>query len=267
MSNDAPPVPTKKYHLMFLQSGSATIHRRLVYNIKDELNSVIKTQEDHNEIDMWIESPGGDAHATYKLFLELRNRCRTLRAIVPDYAKSAATLLMLGVDEIYMAASAELGPLDAQIEHPEKERTILSALDVADSLESLGRTSLFLAYDYANFYMDLMDLPRAEALKYVLEYMAQFMQPIVGKLDPHRIHQATNLLDVATDYGMRMLSSRKLGETKKLSNQEAKQLVQKLVRDYSSEIRSGCLFWMQSRILGGRTFGWFTKYSRRAADL
>ena len=92
------------------------------------------------EIDLWLESPGGDAHVSYKIALLLRSYTPKLRVIVPDYAKSAATLLSLAADEIYMARAAELGPLDAQIGY-EKEGMTISALDRARSLEDLAGPS------------------------------------------------------------------------------------------------------------------------------
>jgi len=223
-----------RYHLILFQTGFDSIRRGLVFQIHRLLNKHISTLPENTEIDLWIESPGGDAHAAYKLSLDLRHRCSKLRAIVPDYAKSAATLLLLGVDEIFMSQFAELGPLDAQIEHPEKERAIVSALDVADSLNSLGKESLTLAYNYTDFFMEVMDLPRLEALRCVLDFMAQFVQPIVSKLDPHRIHQATNILDVATEYGMRLLSTRNVAPEFRLNEQSAERLVENLVKDYKS---------------------------------
>jgi len=47
---------------------------------------------------------------------------------VPRYAKSAATLLALGADRILLGKFAEIGPLDAQFDDPEREYR-LSALD------------------------------------------------------------------------------------------------------------------------------------------
>ena len=38
-----------------------------------------------------------------------------LRMIVPDLAKSAATLMVLGADSILMSDTSELGPIDPQV--------------------------------------------------------------------------------------------------------------------------------------------------------
>jgi hypothetical protein len=47
----------------------------------------------------------------------LRNRVGTaqLRVVVPDYAKSAGTLMVLGADRVVMSDTSELGPIDPQV--------------------------------------------------------------------------------------------------------------------------------------------------------
>lgn len=223
-----------RYHLVVFQGTGDGIDRGLFERIHGLLEENVSSKPGETEIDLWIDSPGGNPHAAYKIFLDLRHRCSRLRAVVPDYAKSAATLLMLGMDEIYMAPTAELGPLDAQIEHPDKEHKIVSALDIADSLDSLSETSIKLAQRYSNWLVQVLNLPRAEILDRVLEFMAQFMQPIVSKLDAHQIHQATNLLEVATQYGSRMLNARNVSEEKKIDIAGSQKLLDALVKDYST---------------------------------
>lgn len=164
--------------------------------------------------------------------LDLRHRCRYLRAVVVDYAKSAATLLMFGVDRIFMAPAAELGPLDAQIEHPTKEGLIVSALDVADSLESLGRTSIDLAISSGAAVVQYTGLPRLDVLKVVTRHMACFLRPAIEKLDPHLIHQATSQLKIAERYAAILLETRNLPEEEQISQEAAQELVKRLVNEY-----------------------------------
>ena len=58
-------------------------------------------------IDLLLHSPGGDIDAAEKLITLIRKRAGTarVRVIVPDYAKSAATLIALGADTIVMPAA------------------------------------------------------------------------------------------------------------------------------------------------------------------
>lgn len=44
-----------------------------------------------------------------------------------------------------MAAAAELGPLDVQVSHPDKEEITISALDISDAIEFLSEKAFNLA--------------------------------------------------------------------------------------------------------------------------
>lgn len=71
----------------------------------------------NHPVDLLLQTPGGDIDAAEKLFKMIRNRVRSaqLRVIVPDYAKSAGTLIALGADVVMMSDSSELGPIDPQV--------------------------------------------------------------------------------------------------------------------------------------------------------
>jgi hypothetical protein len=198
-----------RYYVVLFQNGEY-IDRETVRDIQRRLDQIITTPPDETEIDVWIESYGGDAHAAYKLAIDLRHRCRKLQAVVPDVAKSAATLFTLGVDKIFMGAAAELGPLDVQIPHPDREEVIISALDVADSLEFLGKTAFGLVISGGGGVVHYTGLRRSEVLQATFPFIAQFLQPIMAKVDPHILHQATNQLQVAARYAINLLKTRNI---------------------------------------------------------
>src|SRR5215470_9001210 len=83
--------------------------------IRCEIEDTIKEPRDEVQVDVWIESGGGSADTAFKLALMLRHYSSLIRVVIPDYAKSAATLLALAGNEIYMAPGAEMGPLDMQL--------------------------------------------------------------------------------------------------------------------------------------------------------
>lgn len=72
-------------------------------------------------IDLMLQSPGGNIDAAEKLLLLIRRRAGNapVRVIVPDFAKSAATLIALGADAIVMSDSSELGAIDPQVDIPD----------------------------------------------------------------------------------------------------------------------------------------------------
>lgn len=66
-------------------------------------------------LDIILHSPGGSLEATESIVDILRQKFSNIRFFIPNTAKSAATMLALSGDEIYLASSAELGPIDPQI--------------------------------------------------------------------------------------------------------------------------------------------------------
>ena len=68
----------------------------------------------HDAMSVLLDADGGDIAAAYKLIHLLRGVAKKVTIYVPRRAKSAATFLCLGADEIVMSEHAELGPLDVQ---------------------------------------------------------------------------------------------------------------------------------------------------------
>ncbi len=66
-------------------------------------------------LDLMIHSPGGSGVTAEKIVEMCRRHCKKeFRVIVPNMAKSAATMIALGADAIVMGYCSELGPIDAQ---------------------------------------------------------------------------------------------------------------------------------------------------------
>jgi serine dehydrogenase proteinase len=71
-----------------------------------------------SSIDFLLHTQGGDIDAADKIVRILQRRVGSdgeLRVVVPDYAKSAGTLIAIGAHWIVMSDSSELGPIDPQI--------------------------------------------------------------------------------------------------------------------------------------------------------
>ena len=69
----------------------------------------------HN-VDLLLHTKGGSIDAAEKLMGMLRSLvdAANLRIVVPDFAKSAGTLMVLGADSVVMSNMSELGPIDPQ---------------------------------------------------------------------------------------------------------------------------------------------------------
>ena len=68
------------------------------------------------DLDLMLHTTGGSIDAAEKLMGMLRKHVgpATLRIVVPDFAKSSGTLMVLGADSVVMSDMSELGPIDPQ---------------------------------------------------------------------------------------------------------------------------------------------------------
>lgn len=96
-------------------------HARTSMHIADVplLKTVLDSLSSADQINVLLHSPGGDGTIVEKMVemcrAHLSGGNRKLRVIVPNVAKSAATVLALGADEILMGYCSELGPIDPQV--------------------------------------------------------------------------------------------------------------------------------------------------------
>jgi len=70
------------------------------------------------KIDLVLHSYGGAVDTPYKVVMLIREFCDEFAVIVPFVAKSAASMLVLGADEVVMGPISELGPIDPLVKHP-----------------------------------------------------------------------------------------------------------------------------------------------------
>lgn len=72
----------------------------------------------NDELDLILHSPGGSLEAADQLVQYLRSKYKHIRAIVPQNAMSAATMISCACDEIVMGKHSAIGPIDPQITFP-----------------------------------------------------------------------------------------------------------------------------------------------------
>ena len=89
---------------------NSSIDRSDVLGFTDLLHNVAS-----DDIDLMLHSPGGDIDVAEKLVYMCSSRAKSLRVIVPESAKSAATLIALAANSVLMSDTSELGPIDPQI--------------------------------------------------------------------------------------------------------------------------------------------------------
>ncbi|WP_460516927.1 SDH family Clp fold serine proteinase [Humibacter antri] len=102
------------------------------------LEELLTDCEPDRPLHVVIASPGGDGETAIRMVRAMQARCTELVMIVPDMAKSAATLICLGADRIVMGPSGDLGPVDPQFQLGNgrglgSAKEIVAAIDEAES--------------------------------------------------------------------------------------------------------------------------------------
>ena len=119
-------------------------HPRAMIHTSDiaPLDTILRAVVHGQEINVLLHGPGGDGSIVEKMVEMCRGHLPRkngkLRVIVPNLAKSAATVFALGADEIVMGYCSELGPIDPQVTIVNSGvPTQLSAVSYVEARENL----------------------------------------------------------------------------------------------------------------------------------
>lgn len=103
-------------------------------------NKLVRRLPPGNGIDVILNSLGGTTDTASAIASICRERFGSFRVIVPFLAKSAATLLALAADDRLLASSAQLGPVDPLVRHPEKREMWFPAHSIQEALKHVEDT-------------------------------------------------------------------------------------------------------------------------------
>jgi hypothetical protein len=138
---------------------------------------------------LYLYSQGGVMETPWKIVTMLREFCDELFVLVPYKAYSAATMIAIGADKIYMTNKGELGPIDPSLEAPlpvDREGPRLAELGVED------------ISSYLTFVRERAKLTDQDALAKVVDTLAGYLTPpLLGRIERISSHirlVARNLL-------------------------------------------------------------------------
>ena len=148
---------------------------------------------------LMLNSPGGNGDAAEKILMMCRNRFPTsFKVIVPDFAKSAATMISLGSDEILMGYLSELGPIDPQFSTSPLTPG-LPARSLIDGLEMIRKNV-------------------SEGDPIELYY------PMLSQIRPEIIARAQSAIDGSKEFARKLLKEFQLAKDPKQANKVARWL-------------------------------------------
>jgi hypothetical protein len=122
-------------------------------------------------------------------------------------AKSAATLLALGADEILLGEYGELGPIDVQVMDPEREEWI-SGLDEVQSLERLSAFAMSALDQMMLLFAHRTGMKAKTLLPHVTRFVADLTEPLFAHIDAMHYTQMSRALKEGEEYARRLLRLR-----------------------------------------------------------
>lgn len=145
--------------------------------------SMLSTLGKVKNLDLMIHSPGGNGVVAEKIVDMCRQHCsEKFRVVVPNMAKSAATLISLGADEIVMGYCSELGPIDPQ-----------KIINVGGSQHQISAQSFIEARKSL-----LRDIQKAQSQK---QNITGFLQQLASStMDPAFILECEREVEFAKDF-------------------------------------------------------------------
>lgn len=96
------------------------------------LHQLLRKARPGDEVMMFIKSDGGNGQASLRMVNLVRTYFKRVTALVPLNCESAATMFVLGADEIHMGPMAFLSAVDTSLRHD------LSPVDKDNDLVSVG---------------------------------------------------------------------------------------------------------------------------------
>jgi hypothetical protein len=173
-----------------------------------------------------IHSSGGLPEPAYRIARLLQQHCGSFIAVVPERAMSAATLLSLGAEQIYLSDTAQLGPLDLQKWDTTRDR-IKSALEGVQIFEKTNEEALKVLQRTLEHLRGVTGKAAGQLLPEVLKYTADVVRPLYEQIDPYDFIREYRDLAFAREYAKRLLSTSR-------SSAEADKIARQLVAGYET---------------------------------
>lgn len=176
------------------------------------------------KLDLVLHSPGGSLEAADQIVQYLRAKYRYIRAIVPQNAMSAATMLACACDEIVMGKHSAIGPIDPQMVFGQMAvpaHTILqeferAKVDVATNpmLANLWAPRLSaLPPGYLNLCEQTIKLAEEKVKQWLAQYMfggknaeqAEGIAKWLASFDEHQTHGRPIGIELAKQKGLNVI--------------------------------------------------------------
>ena len=181
----------------------------------------------NESLDLILHSPGGSLEAAEQLVQYLRAKYKHIRAIVPQNAMSAATMIACACDEIVMGKQSAIGPIDPQMSLT-KPNGVTYSLPAHSILADFERAKAEIAADkesanvwvpklleIPNGFLDLcnktIELSKSKVAEWLNEYMfekdikkGKHIADWLGDFNEHKTHGRPINYLLASEKGLKI---------------------------------------------------------------
>lgn len=186
-----------------------------------------------------LESPGGQIDSAAKIVHMCKEYFKEFNVIVPSYAKSAATLICISSDNLFLGRAGEMGPIDPQVRHPIDPKIYIPALSIKDAIEFIESSK----DPYVKVGLtEKIDPYLMGAYKRVINIAQQYLEDsnlIKNSKNPSEIIESLTQRYISHGYPIDIYECRKLGiENKYFKNKKIMDDVYEIFEDYIEQINS-----------------------------
>lgn len=179
-------------------------------------------------LDLILHSPGGSLEAAEQIVRYLRGKYNHIRAIVPQNAMSAATMIACACDEILMGKHSAIGPIDPQMGFvtPNGGQVMMPAHTILEDFNSAkddigknpnlgnlwGPKLMSLPFGFLNLCQQTIELSKEKVEQWLGQYMfqgkdlpkAKEIAAWLGRFSEHRTHGRPIGYELALSKGLKV---------------------------------------------------------------
>ena len=223
-----------------------------------EFNDCLKKGKRRDNVLCLIATYGGSADVAYQLARAAKRHYPNGKFIlfVDSICKSAGTLLAIGADEIVMSDTAELGPLDIQLQKPEELGELMSGLTSTQALNTL-QDAAFETFETTFLrlrFRSQLAISTRTAAEVAVKLAVGLFDPIYAHFDPMRLGEHERSNQIALAYGDRIKTGNVKDDTIRqliaeypshgfvIDRDEAQKLFHSVRAPEEAEVRLGMIF-------------------------
>lgn len=178
---------------------------------KDGFMATIHRLDREKGLDLILHTPGGDIAATESLVAYLRDMFGTnVRAIVPQLAMSAGTMIALSCKQIVMGKHSSLGPIDPQVAGWAANAVIEEFERAAREVESDQSRIAIWAPIIAKYSPTLIGTCE-KAIVWSKEVVHQWLETGMFEGDADAVQKASTVVDELGDHALQKTHDRHIG--------------------------------------------------------